>query len=151
MLTVKRLRESTRECGRRERNETDGRKEKGWQKGKTELEKTDWMRESKNCRGRRSCRPKRFIRAAMAASLSVNEEQRCGCQLRKKEREKGKLKKKAQQCHVLLHHWVGLEDSGPTPDERSHMPLGCIPFYWAQLAFVHACNYLYSICVQGIV
>lgn len=66
-------------------------------------------------------------------------------------RKKKSKKKRAQQCHVLLHHWVGLEDSGPTSDEGSHMPLGCVPFYWAELASVHACNYSYSICVQGIV
>lgn len=36
-------------------------------------------------------------------------------------------------------------------DEGSHMPLGCVPFCRAQLASTHPCNYLYSICVQGIV
>lgn len=71
-----------------ERNETDGRREKGRQRGKTELEKTDWTRESKKRRGRRSCRPELFIRAAMAASLPVDEEERCGCQLAKKKKEK---------------------------------------------------------------
>lgn len=64
---------------------------------------------------------------------------------------KRKKNKKLQQCHVLLHHWIGLEDSGPTSDEGSHMPLGCVPFCRAQLASTHPCNYLYSICVQGIV
>lgn len=72
---------------------------------------------------------------------------------RKKGKKKGEKKKikKLQQCHVLLHHWIGLEDSGPTSDEGSHMPLGCVPFCRAQLASTHPCNYLYSICVQGIV
>ena len=70
---------------------------------------------------------------------------------KKEERKKKKRKRKLQQCHVLLHHWIGLEDSGPTSDEGSHMPLGCVPFCRAQLASTHPCNYLYSICVQGIV
>lgn len=67
------------------------------------------------------------------------------------ESSRKKKKRKTQQCHVLTHHWIGLEDSGPTSDEGSHMPLGCVPFCRAQLISTHPCNYLYSICVQGIV
>lgn len=78
--------------------------------------------------------------AAMSASRHVSS--------KKKKEETPPL---PQQCHVLLHHWIGLEDSGPTSDEGSHMPLGCFPFWRAQLASTHPCNYLYSICVLGIV
>lgn len=119
-------------------------------KERLNIQKTDCMMGSRNGRGRRSCRPKHFTRAATAASLHVDEEQRCLCQLQK-ERKEEKKKTKSQQCHVLLHHWIGLEDSGPTSDEGSHMPLGCVPFCRAQLASTHPCNYLYSICVQRIV
>lgn len=102
--------------------------------------------ENQKCGGRRSCRPKHIDGLASCrrgAALPLPAPRRKG-----RKREK---KRKLQQCHVLLHHWIGLEDSGPTSDERSHMPLGCVPFCWAQLASAHPCNYLYSICVQGIV
>lgn len=46
--------------------------------------------------------------------------------------EKRKKEEKLQLCHVLLHHWIGLQDSGPTPGEGSQTPLGCVPFCRAQ-------------------
>lgn len=104
--------------------------------------KTDWMREI------------RITEADRAAGRSILFEQRwrprfmstrnsdvaasSGKKGRKRKREK--KRQKTQQCHVLLHHWIGLEDSGPTSDEGSHMPLGCIPFGQAQLASTHPCN-----------
>lgn len=115
------------------------------------MHKTDWITEKqKSCGGRRSCRPKllrrrrrwwrsRFMSMrSSAASASSAEKSR-------------RRREKPQQCHVLLHHWIGLEDSGPASDEGSHMPLGCVPFSRAQLASTQPCNYSYSICAEGIV
>lgn len=84
----------------------------------------------------------RFLRKSAAAASSRKK--------KREEKEEEEKNRKTQQCHVLLHHWIGLEDSGPTSDEESHMPLGCVPFCWAQLGSMHPCNYLYCICEQGI-
>lgn len=80
---------------------------KGFKRWRTEgerererREKTDWTIENKKCRSRRSFRPKLFSRAATAASLHVDEKQRCVCQ-RQKERE-GKKKEKENYNSVMF-------------------------------------------------